>query len=100
MTQREKEIMEEVIKILKEQLGPKKIILFGSRAKMNNARHSDFDFAVETSTPDISLQRKIRERIEAISGLYKVDIVYMDAIDAGFKKIIQETGKVVYAKRT
>ncbi|MRJ03121.1 MAG: nucleotidyltransferase domain-containing protein, partial [Epsilonproteobacteria bacterium] len=57
-------------------LHPQKIILFGSRAKGYFALNSDIDIAV-----DINLtfreKRKLKERIEEVSGLYSVDLLFL-----------------------
>ena len=99
MSQRREEIIKAVNSILQKKLQPSKIILFGSSAKKNNGKHSDFDFAVDGKRPAITLQRKISEEIEKISGLYKVDLVYLDSVDPEFKKIILETGRVLYESK-
>jgi len=36
--------------------------------------------------------------LDAIAGLYSIDIVFLPEIDAGFKAIILDTGKIVYEK--
>ena len=100
MDKREKEILEGSVEVLRKYLNPSKIILFGSRAKGNKDRHADFDFAVDSKRPHISVQRKIREDIERTSGLYKVDIVYMLSVDEEFKDIIVKTGQVIYERRS
>jgi predicted nucleotidyltransferase len=100
MNKRETDIIKGTIEILKNCINPSKIILFGSRAKAENAEHADFDFAVDCKKPKISLQRKINEEIAKISGLYKVDIVYMSSIEKKFKDIVVHTGKVIYERRT
>ena len=92
--------MKGTIEILKKYLNPSKIILFGSRAKAENAEHADFDFAVDCKKPQISLQRKINEEIEKINGLYKVDIIYMLSVEKKFKNIVLHTGKVIYERGT
>ncbi|MBU1367189.1 MAG: nucleotidyltransferase domain-containing protein [Candidatus Omnitrophica bacterium] len=99
MNAREEEIVNGVIEILRRYLDVTCVILFGSRAKGNNGHGADFDFAVNREKPQISLQRQINEEIEKISGLYKVDIVYLLSVSKEFKDIILETGKVVYEKR-
>ena len=97
-TDREKEIVEEVAGILKKYLAPKKITLFGSRAKGTNRFGSDFDFAVDGGKPESGIHSEIFEAIDEIAGLYSVDVVFLDNVDPGFKEIILETGKVVYEK--
>lgn len=93
-------ILVEITEILKKNFNPSKIILFGSRAKNINDPHADFDIAVSTERPSISKERKIKEEIEKVSGLYKVDIVYISSVDKEFKDIIIKTGKVLYERRT
>ena len=63
MNKREKEISNQVVEILKNHIDPKRVILFGSRAKKNNSKHADFDFAVEANKTDITLQRKLNNEI-------------------------------------
>ena len=95
---RENEIIEAVKKIIVSHFDPKRIILFGSRAKGCNDSHADFDFAVDCQKPDIAGERKIKEDIDPAVGLYSVHIVFLPAVDVSFKEIILETGKVIYEK--
>ncbi|MCA9407484.1 MAG: nucleotidyltransferase domain-containing protein, partial [Candidatus Omnitrophica bacterium] len=88
MTKREQEIYDGVVKILKEYLNPSKIILFGSRAKGTAEFSSDFDFAVECEEIDFSIERKMKDKIEDVCGLYKIDVVYLNKADEDFKNII------------
>lgn len=98
LRKRHKEIEQKVADILIKKLLPKRIFLFGSRAKKTNGTHADFDFAVEGTRPDFNEERQIKEQIEQTSGLYKVDVVYLDDVDAGFRDIVLKTGKVIYEK--
>ncbi|MFH1562684.1 MAG: nucleotidyltransferase domain-containing protein [Nitrospirota bacterium] len=99
ITQRENEILNKTIDILKKYLEPHLVILFGSRAKQKYPAHSDFDMAIDREKVDIRLERRIREEIEEVSGLYKVDIVFLNAVDKSFKDIILKTGRVVYGRK-
>jgi len=99
MNNREDEIIQAGIKVIRKYLDPPKIILFGSRAKGIKSKHADFDFAIQCKEPDISVQGKIREDIEKISGLYKIDIVYLLSCDEKFTNIVLKTGEVVYERR-
>ncbi len=76
---------------------PKSIILFGSRARGDFSKYSDIDIAVDL---DLSFRekRKIKEKIEAISGFYSVDLVFLDEAQNNFKEKILKEGKVLYAK--
>ncbi len=61
-------ILAKLIELLKEELDPEKIIIFGSRAKEKSAPYSDIDLAIAGSTrPPLRTLRKLKEKIEAIS---------------------------------
>jgi len=98
MAERESEIISGVLEVLKEVLSAERVILFGSRATENNDPHADFDFAIDGPEMDVSALRAARERIDAIRGLYKVDIVHLASVDEAFRRIIEETGKVIYER--
>jgi len=95
---REEEILNRIIEILREKLNPLKILLFGSRGKGKFLKNADFDIAVESERPDIRIERKIKEKIDEIAGLYKVDVVYLGNIDEDFRKIVLKTGRVIYER--
>ncbi|MDD4295197.1 MAG: nucleotidyltransferase domain-containing protein [Candidatus Omnitrophica bacterium] len=99
MYNREKEIIDSTVKILVKFMNPSKITLFGSRAKGNNSKNSDFDFAVHTKKPSISRQREIKDAVDSVIGLYKADIVYLLSVSEEFRHIVNNTGRVVYEKR-
>ncbi len=98
-SEREQNVLTNVINILDRHLHPEKIILFGSRAKGNYNNHADFDFAVISTKPNTKKQREILEEIEEVSGLYSVDIVYLDDVEENFKQLVLRTGKILYERR-
>ena len=97
---KERGILNNVVNIIRKALDPVEIILFGSRAKGDFYKNADFDFAVDKEKVNIRQHRKMIEKINKVTGLYKVDIVYLNRIDKAFKEIIQKTGKVIYEKRS
>ncbi len=99
MTDREDNIYKSILEILIRELNPHNVIMFGSRAKETANPSSDFDFAIDCDSKLNGLKRKVLDAIDKISGLYTVDIIYLDEVDEGFKDIILKTGKVVYARR-
>lgn len=99
MNERAENIIQKVKKVLIETCTPDQIIIFGSRAKGTDQTGSDFDFAVKTRyKPGKNEFLTMKNRIEEISGLYKVDVVFLSDVDEEFKQIILETGKVIYEK--
>lgn len=98
MTARENEILKTAVRILEEYLNPQKIIFFGSRAKGRHTVSSDFDFAVEGARKDTASRSKCREEIEESSGLYHIDVIFLEDVEEDFKKIIFNSGKVIYER--
>ncbi len=64
-------VLNKVVEVLKKELNPEKIILFGSRAKEKSAPYSDIDLAIE-GAPVLNLRelRRLKEKVEAISWLF------------------------------
>ena len=75
-----KKILEKIVKKIVETAYPEKIILFGSRARGNNKKESDFDFMVikkgVKNERDIS-RRIYRALFEERLGV-SVDIIVVD----------------------
>src|SRR5713226_7661324 len=98
MTTRESEILQTVIQILRKELNPSRIYLFGSRASGRQRSGSDFDLAIDGPKPALEIEREIKETVNESVGLYKVDIVYLPNVDPDFREMIFQTGKVIYEK--
>ena len=98
MTKRETEVLDTAINIIKEDLDPDKIIIFGSRAKDKSKCFSDFDLALDVKQPEIRSRRILKEKIENAVGLYSVDLVFLNSVDKKFRDLILETGRIVYEK--
>jgi len=98
MTARENEVLQKAIEILKENLNPGRIILFGSRAKGKPKKNADFDLAIDTVKPDVRTRRIVSEKIDDETGLYSFDIVYLNSVDKKFKDLVLKTGKILYER--
>jgi predicted nucleotidyltransferase len=86
-------IVEEV-----KKYNPRRIILFGSRARKDNVHNSDIDIALDLNL-SFREQRKLKEKLNYVSGLYSVDVVFLSEIkDVNFKNKILEEGIVLYKK--
>ncbi|MBO8143712.1 MAG: nucleotidyltransferase domain-containing protein [Thermodesulfobacterium sp.] len=100
-TEKEKaeKVLEKVVELLKEEVDPEKIILFGSRAKGKSAPYSDIDLAIEGSTkPPLRNLRKLKEKIEAMSWPFFIDLIFLEEVDKEFKELVTKTGRIVYEK--
>lgn len=80
-----------------ERLRPRRILLFGSRARGNAQAGSDIDLAVEGALPaSFREERRLREALDELAGIYSVDLVFLDRCDEEFRTRIKRTGKVLY----
>ena len=100
MTPRESQVLATTLTILKKELDPRTIILFGSRAEGRHAPGSDFDLAVDVARPDGGRASEIDEVVNESIGLYKADIVYLPNVDPDFRNLVLKTGRVVYERKT
>ena len=87
----------EQIKKIASKYKIEKVVLFGSRARGDNSRVSDYDIAIcgnELSPIDKAL---FSFDIEEISTLKKIDIVFVDeSLDDELIKNITKEGEVIY----
>jgi len=81
-----------------EDVDPRRIILFGSRAKDKFTDSSDYDLAIDSKNISFRIKRRLKDRIEEIIGLRSIDLVFLKDVDVDFKKIILETGKIIYER--
>lgn len=87
-----------IIKILVDELNPDRLILFGSRGKGKAFINSDYDIAVDAHKIEFRKKRILKEKLEDILGLHKLDLVFINEVEKKFKEIILKTGKVVYER--
>jgi len=85
---------------LRKDIKPKRVILFGSRAAGKYNPGSDFDIALDGKKIDVRRMRELKEKLEEVSGLHKVDIIFLGSVDREFKNIILKRGKILYERRT
>jgi len=90
--------LNKILEIIIDEYHPKRIILFGSRGKQIHQPNSDYDLAIETNKKDFRQKRIVKERIDKIIGLHKIDLVILNEVDSGFQNIILKTGKVIYER--
>jgi len=92
-------ITSELVGYLVERLRPRKIILFGSRARGSARQGSDIDLAVKGGNlPDFREERKLREELDRLAGIYSIDLVFLEKSDEAFRTMVEKTGKVLYEK--
>jgi len=85
------------LQLIANELNPKKIILFGSRARKDHRPNSDFDFCVVEALNDAHKRSEVRLSIEdeAIS-LYKIDLLFYEELNKEYIDNIKREGVLIY----
>jgi predicted nucleotidyltransferase len=86
-----------LIDLIAREARPRRIILFGSRARGNHRPISDVDLAVEgRACTDETWTRLLVSLAEGAHTLFKVDLVELEKLGPDYQKEIRKDGKVLY----
>ena len=89
--------VQNVIRLIIEQSKPKKMILFGSRARKKNRDNSDFNFCVVGKTCSAETWAKLLVEIENEPlTLFKIDLLEFESLSKIYQEQIQSEGKILY----
>ena len=91
------ESVQKVVREVAHVAKPKKIILFGSRARGDARQNSDFDIAVsERSCSADEWNRFVVNLEQEALTLYKIDLVELEKLGDDYQKNISTEGKTLY----
>ncbi len=90
------ESLQRLLQHVVRQLNPKKIILFGSRARGDNRENSDFDIAVSGAIAPETWSKLIVDLEELNFSLYKIDFVQLEQLSNAYVSNIEREGKIIY----
>ncbi len=90
--------LDQVILILKKYLNqPFRLYLFGSFATKTATPYSDIDLALETKENlNRKILLKIKDEIENIRTLRKIDFIYFNEAPVSLKNVIKKEGVLIY----
>lgn len=89
--------IQEVFQTLGTSLRGYKVMLFGSRARGNSDRTSDFDVGIIGERPlDLKTFYKIADALEALPTLYQIDWVDLNRTSEKLRQQALKEGKVLY----
>ncbi|WP_456432424.1 HI0074 family nucleotidyltransferase substrate-binding subunit [Nitratifractor sp.] len=89
------QILRQVKAIILKHCRPERIYLFGSRATDEAKPTSDLDIAFDD--PECKKLGKIREEVEQLETLLKIDVINLAGVDDRFRNRVFDTGKVLYS---
>jgi len=90
-------ILEEAIELIKITKSVKQIVLFGSWARGDFEENSDIDLAIFGKI-SISEFATLKERLETIRTLRKIDLVIYDDVDKDMKNSIDNEKVELYVR--
>jgi predicted nucleotidyltransferase len=74
-----------------------RVYLFGSRARGNAGRCSDFDIGIDGSKPlDLSVFFEIKDSLERIPTLYQFDLVDLNRASSKLRESARREGRLLY----
>ena len=91
----DRRLIDQILDVILKYTTPKKVIIFGSRARGDFKETSDIDIAID-SEEDIDFVREILD--EEVETLLKFDVVNLRKVNENFKKRILEEGIVIYGE--
>jgi len=88
-------LLAQIVDVIVRHSNPKKIIIYGSRARGDYKPTSDIDIAVECDDGKDLIRNVIDDEIRT---LLKLDIVDMGWVNEKLRREIEEEGMVIYEK--
>lgn len=92
-------LKEELLASVKEEVGdqPFQLFFFGSRVKGTENERADIDVGyLSDKALDSAVKWKIRDRIEEIPTLYKIDFVDLGKVDDQFRSLAMQNTELIY----
>jgi nucleotidyltransferase substrate binding protein (TIGR01987 family) len=86
-----------VREIILKHAQPSRIYLFGSRATGEAKPESDYDFAMDAANANFQALQAIRDEIETLHTLYRIDVANIAAAESRFANRVRDTGLVLYS---
>ncbi len=90
-------IINVVREIILKHASPTRIYLFGSRVTGDAKAESDYDFAFDAPEADAAALQLIRDDLEQVVTLYRIDIANLARADSRFASRVRDTGLVIYS---
>lgn len=90
-------IVDAVRAVVLKHTTPTRIYLFGSRVTGEAKPESDYDFAFDAPDASPLALEKIREELDELHTLYRIDVANIAKADSRFSNRVRVTGLVVYS---
>lgn len=97
LRQYDPKLLNQVKEVILKHAKPSRIYLFGSRVTGDSYPESDYDFAYDAEASDGNALVAIREEIEGLKTLHRIDVVDISSAEARFPNRIRDTGLVIFS---
>jgi CRISPR-associated protein Cmr1 len=88
-----------IVERLRTQPEVRRVYLFGSRARGDNAPRADIDIAVDCAAADSGRWHEIEELVEETDTLLRIDLVRLDEAPPDLRARILSEGRLLYERR-
>ena len=95
-----KPVEQMIVDTIIQHIKPKRIILFGSRARDKAQARSDYDIAIDDDMLTPAVLAQIRADMETIPTLLSIDMVWMNRAAATLRQRILDEGKTLYERQS
>lgn len=97
LRQYDPKIVNTVREIILKHVSPTRVYLFGSRVTGEARYESDYDFAFDAPDADSAALQTIRDDLEQLHTLYRIDVANIAKADLRFANRVRDTGIVIYS---
>jgi predicted nucleotidyltransferase len=91
-------IGQKAVEILIRLAQPKRLWLFGSRARQDHRMGSDYDFALEDLVLGSGERWKVTEALEMLPTLRQFDVVWLDTASKFLREQVSKEGICLYER--
>lgn len=95
-----KPVEQMIIDTIIQHIKPKRIILFGSRARDEAQARSDYDIAIDDDELTPAKLAQIRADMEIVPTLLAIDVVWMNRAAETLRQRILDEGKTLYERQS
>lgn len=95
-----KPVEQMIVDTIIQHIKPKRIILFGSRARDEAQARSDYDIAIDDDELTLAKLARIRADMEIVPTLLAIDVVWMNRAAETLRQLILDEGKTLYEQQS
>jgi uncharacterized protein len=94
--QTDQALLEAIVAQVVAHARPRRIYLFGSRARGTAAPYADYDIAMEGGVGDHRTLRRLKDALDATGGAYVVELIDLDNCEERFAEHVRSEGVVLH----